>query len=135
MFDFVWKNRLQKLNFLLFGIFWNEITNFQEAFNLKTPRGGGLLSIFVQQGCAVFQGIVFAYFSRTGYQKKANFLEQVVITCQKRTFCYNRLLFRQIFVFLSILFTDFSRTGYHLKVKILEQGEKIFFHGHIPIQI
>ena len=37
------------------------------------PGGGGirttLLSIFVRRGCAVFQGIVFAYFfPRTGYQ-------------------------------------------------------------------
>ena len=70
-------------------------------------RGGGVLSIFVRRGCAVFQGIVFAHFSRTGYQKKANFLEKVVKTCQKRKFCYNGLLFSQIFLFLSILFTDF----------------------------
>ena len=74
-------------------------------------------------------------FSRTGYQKKANFLEQVVKTCKKRKFCLNRLLFSPIFVFLSILFTDFSRTGYHLKAQILEQGEKIFFRGQIPVQI
>ena len=57
-------------------------------------------------------------FSRTGYQKKANFLEQVVKTCQKRKFCYNGLFCSPIFVFLSILFTDFSRTGYYLKAKI-----------------
>ena len=73
-------------------------------------------------------------FSRTGYQKKANFLEQVVKTCQKRKFCFNGTLFSQIFVFLSILFKDFSRIGYHLKAKILEQGEN-FFRGHIPVQI
>ena len=78
------------------------------AWNLiaLTPPGG-LLSIFVRRGCAVFQGIVFAYFSRTGYQKKANFLEQVVKTCQKRKFCYNGLSFSPIFVSLSILFIDF----------------------------
>ena len=46
-------------------------------------------------------------FPRTGYQKKANFLEQVVKTCQERNFCYNELLVSQIFVFLSILVTDF----------------------------
>ena len=74
-------------------------------------------------------------FSRIGYQKKANFLEQVVKTCQKRKFCYNGLLFSQIFVFLSILLPIFSRTGYHLKAKILEQGKKILFRGHIPVQI
>ena len=49
-------------------------------------------------------------FSRAGYQKKANFLEQVVKTCQKRKFSYNRLLFSQIFVLLSILFTDLFLT-------------------------
>ena len=75
-------------------------------------------------------------FSRTGYQKKANFLEQVVKTCQKRKFCYNGSLVCQIFVFLSTILSQiFSRTGYHLKAKILEQGEKIFFRGHIPVQI
>ena len=45
--------------------------------------GGGVLSTFVRRGCAIFQGIIFAYFARTGYQKKASFLEQVVKTCQK----------------------------------------------------
>ena len=71
-------------------------------------------------------------FLRTGYQKKANFLEQVVKTCQKRTFCYNGLLSSHIVVFLSILSLIFSRTGYHLKAKILEQGEKFFFVGTSP---
>ena len=46
-------------------------------------------------------------FSRTGYQKKENFLEQVVKTCKKRKFCYNGLIFSPIFVFFSILFSDF----------------------------
>ena len=40
--------------------------------------GGGVLSIFVQQGCAVFRVSLSPIFSRTGYQKKAIFLEQVV---------------------------------------------------------
>ena len=72
-------------------------------------------------------------FSRTGYQKKANFLEQVVKTCQKRKFFYNGLLFSQIFVFLSILYTGFfSRTRYHRKAKILEQGKKFYFVGTSP---
>ena len=53
------------------------------------------------------QGMFSPIFSRTGYQKKANFLELAVKTCQKRKFCYNGLLFSQIFVFLSILFADF----------------------------
>ena len=70
--------------------------------------GGGLHSRFVRRGSAIFQGIgVFVYFSRTGNQKKANFLEQDVKTCQKRKFCYKGILLSQIFVFLSILFTDF----------------------------
>ena len=38
----------------------------------------GVCSIFGRRGCAVFQGIVFTNFSRTGYQSKDFFLEQVV---------------------------------------------------------
>ena len=53
--------------------------------------GGGALGIFVRRGCAVFRVSFSPIFSRTGYQKKANFLEQVVKTCQKRKFCYNVL--------------------------------------------
>ena len=37
-------------------------------------------------------------FLEQGFKKKANFLEQVVKTCQKRKFCCNGLLFSQIFV-------------------------------------
>ena len=72
-----------------------------------TTRGGGVLSIFVRRDVLFFRVSFSPIFSRTGYQKKANFLEQVVKTCQKRKFCCNVLLFSQIFVFLSILFTDF----------------------------
>ena len=55
-----------------------------------------------------FSGYHFRlFFLEQGIKKKANFLEQVVKTCQKRKFCYNGLSFSQIFVFLSILFTDF----------------------------
>ena len=58
-----------------------------------TPRGGYL--VYLSDGDVPFFRVSFSpIFSRTGYQKKANFLEQVVKTCQ-------------IFVFLSILFTDF----------------------------
>ena len=32
-------------------------------------------------------------------------------------------------------FCVFEYTWYHLKAKILEQGEKIFFRGHLPVQI
>ena len=75
------------------------------VFEALVPRV--VLSMFVRRGCAVFQVSFSPIFSRTGYQKKANFLEQVVKTCQKRKFCYNGLFFSPIFVFLSILFTDF----------------------------
>ena len=68
---------------------------------------GGYL-VYLSDGDVPFSRVSFSpIFSRTGHQKKANFLEQVVKICQKRKFCYNGLLFSQIFVFLSILFTDF----------------------------
>ena len=68
---------------------------------------GGYL-VYLSDGDVPFFRVSFSpIFSRTGYQKKANFLEQVVKTCQKRKFCYNGLFFSPIFVFLSILFTDF----------------------------
>ena len=74
---------------------------------MKYPGGGGYL-VYLSDGDVPFFRVSFLpIFSRTGYQKKANFLEQVVKTCQKRKFCYNGLLFSQIIVFLSILFTDF----------------------------
>ena len=74
-----------------------------------SPGGGGYL-VYSSDGDVPFFRVSFSpIFSRTGYQKKANFLEQVVKTCQKRK------LFSQIFVFLSILLPIFSRTGYHLK--------------------
>ena len=37
------------------------------------PGGGGVLSIFVRQGCAVFQGIVFAYFFENRVSKEGKF--------------------------------------------------------------
>ena len=71
------------------------------------PRRGYL--VYLSDGDVPFFRVSFSpIFSKTGYRNKANFLEQVVKTCQKRKFCYNRLLFSQIFVFLSIFFTDFS---------------------------
>ena len=67
------------------------------------PGGGGYL-VYLSDGDVPFFRVSFSpIFPRTGYQKKANFLEQVVKTCQKRKFCHNG----QLFVFLSILFTDF----------------------------
>ena len=76
------------------------------AAGIKNPGGGYL--VYLSDGDVPFFRVSFSpIFSRTGYQRKANFLDQVVKTCQKRKFCYNVLLFSQIFVFLSILFTDF----------------------------
>ena len=95
------------------------------------PPGGGGYLVYLSDGDVQFSPT----FSRTRYQKKANFLEQVVKKCQKRKFFYNGLLIGQNFVFLVYFLPNFSRTGYHLKAKILEQGERILFHGHIPAQI
>ena len=64
--------------------------------------------VYLSDGNVPFFRVSFSpIFSITGYEKKANFLEQVVKTCQKRKFCYSKLLFCPIFVFLSILFTNF----------------------------
>ena len=64
--------------------------------------------VYLSDGDVPFFKVSFSpIFSRKGYQKKANFLEQVVKKCQKRKLCYNGLLLSQIFMFLSILFTDF----------------------------
>ena len=79
----------------------------EKLINSSTPGGGYL--VYLSDGDVPFFRLSFSpIFSKTGYPKKANFLEQVVKTCQKRKFCYKGLLFSQIFVFLSILFTDFS---------------------------
>ena len=97
--------------------------------------GGGYLACLSDGDVPFFRVMFSPLFSRARYQKKANFLEQVFKTCQKRKFCYNGLLFSQIFVFLSILSQIFSRTGYHLKANILEQGEKFFFVGTSPYKL
>ena len=38
-----------------------------------SPGGGGVLSIFILRGCAVFQSIVFAYFFKNGVSKEGSF--------------------------------------------------------------
>ena len=84
------------------------IISFQCEIDNKIPRaGGGGYLVYLSDGDVPFFRVSFSpIFSRTGYQKKANFLEQVVKTCQQRKFCYNGLLLSQIFVFLSTLFTE-----------------------------
>ena len=55
--------------------------------------------MFIRGGCAVFQGIISAYFFKTAYQKKAICLEPVVITGQKGKLCQMGLLFSPFVVF------------------------------------
>ena len=62
------------------------------TFNLDKSLGGYL--VYLSDGDVPFFRVSFRlFFSRTGYQKKANFLEQVVKTCQKRKFCYYLIQF------------------------------------------
>ena len=55
-------------------------------------RGGGLLSIFGRQAVPFFRVSFSPIFSRTGYQSKDLFLEQVV---RKAHFLLSRLLSQQ----------------------------------------
>ena len=87
---------------------YNSPTQISFAF---TSRGGYLVCLS-DWDVPFFRVSFSPIFSRTGYQKKANFLEQVVKAYQKRKFRHNGLLFRQIFVFLMYTFYRF----------ILEQG-------------
>ena len=93
-------------------IFSSSVANFIQCLMLADHPGsedpGGGYLVYLSDGDVPFFRVSFSpIFSRTGYQKKANFLEQVVKTCQKRKFCYNGLTFSPIFVFLSMLFSDF----------------------------
>ena len=72
-----------------------------------------------------FSGYRFRFFSRTGYQKKAIFLEQVVKTCQKGKFVTSGYYLVPFLCFRVHFNRFFSRIGYHLKAKILELDEKI----------
>ena len=48
------------------------------------PGGGGGYLVYLSNGDVPFFRVSFSpIFSRTGYQKKANFLEQVLKTCQE----------------------------------------------------
>ena len=61
------------------------ITVWTLDFEVKS-RGGYL--VYLTDGDVPFFRVSFSpIFTRTGYQKKANFLEQVVKTCKKRKFC------------------------------------------------
>ena len=83
-------------------------SSLQSRVNCRNWRPGGRYLVYLSDGDVPFFRVSFSpIFSRTGYQKKVNFLGQVVKTCQKRKFCYNGFLFSQIFVSLRILFTDF----------------------------
>ena len=54
----------------------------------KSSHPGGGYLVYLSDGDVPFFRVSFSLiFSRTGYQKKANFLEQVVKACQKRKFC------------------------------------------------
>ena len=71
------------------------------------PGGGGYL-VYLSYVDVLFFRVSFSpIFSRTGYQKKANFLEQVVKTCQRRKFCYSGLLSSQIFCIFEYTFYRF----------------------------
>ena len=60
----------------------------------------GRYFVYLSDGdVAFFRASFSPIFSRTGYGKKSNFLEQVVKTCEKRRFCYNGLSFSQISCF------------------------------------
>ena len=62
-----------------------QLTSTSEPW-LGIPGRGGYL-VYLSDGDVPFFRVSFSpIFSRTGYQKKASFLEQVVKTCQKRNF-------------------------------------------------
>ena len=82
----------------------------RKIFQLRmiASRGGGRYLVYLSDGDVPFFRVSFSpIFSRTGYQKKANFLEQVVKTCQKRKFRYNGLLFSQSFCVFEYTFHRF----------------------------
>ena len=76
---------------MIFRIFFGiceDFGDFETSWDLRryllgTPtRGGGYL-VYLSDGDVPFFRVSFSpIFSRTGYQKKANFLEQVVKACQ-----------------------------------------------------
>ena len=65
-----------------------EVDTFGRLWHRKYAPGGGGYLVYLTDGDVPFFRVSFSpIFSRTGYQKKANFLEQVVKTCKKRKFC------------------------------------------------
>ena len=59
----------------------------------RSPEGGGSTYYICSTGICRFQGYRFLpIFARTGYQKKAIFLESVVKTCQSGIFLLDRAI-------------------------------------------
>ena len=79
-------------------------------FGLLTPghQGGGVLGIFVPRDVSTLRVRFSPMFSRTGCQTREIFLEPVVKTSQKGTFCWIRLLSFPILALSSIPLTEFS---------------------------
>ena len=113
---------------------------FGHTFFLGT-RGdtcpGGIRSIFVRRGCAIFQAIVFAFFPRTVYQKKTVFWSRLSKHVRRANFVRSGYYLVQFCVLEYILSAVtcqlspiFSRSRYHLKAELLETGEQIFSWAH-----
>ena len=67
---------------------------------LLLPKGGGVLSILSDGNVPFFRVSFLPIFSRTGYQKKANFLEQVVKKCKKK-----EILLQRVIIWSNVLFS------------------------------
>ena len=79
---------------------WIKAYLIAERMKYSPGPGGGGDFVYLSDGDVTFFRVSFSpIFSRTGYQKKANFLEQVVKTCQKTKFCFKGLSFGQFLCF------------------------------------